>query len=302
MTYHPGHGVRRPHGTSRWGCYCRRSLRSTWTSRSCSRSPSRGSRFFEDAFGYPYPFHKYDQLFVPEYNMGAMENAGAVTLRDEYLFRAAASTRRSTSAARETVLHELAHMWFGDLVTMRWWDDLWLNESFAEWACYHAGRRGDRVTRRLDDVRQRPQELGLRAGPAALHAPDRRRHTRLAGGRGELRRHHLRQGRLGAQAAGRLRRAGELPRRAAGRTSASTRSATPSSADLLDPLSRMPPAATSTPGPSSGCGPAGVNTLRAAFELDADGALHLASPSSRPPPSSTRCCAATGWPSGSTTT
>jgi aminopeptidase N len=84
-----------------------------------------------------YPFGKYDQLFVPEYNMGAMENAGCVTFRDEYIFRS-----RQTAAAYETrantILHEMAHMWFGDLVTMRWWDDLWLNESFAEWAAHHA--------------------------------------------------------------------------------------------------------------------------------------------------------------------
>ncbi|HEY3530827.1 MAG TPA: aminopeptidase N, partial [Nocardioides sp.] len=97
----------------------------------------QGFEFFEDAFGYPYPFHKYDQLYVPEYNMGAMENAGCITLRDEYLPRS-----RQDAAFYEfrcsCILHEMAHMWFGDLVTMKWWDDLWLNESFAEWACYHA--------------------------------------------------------------------------------------------------------------------------------------------------------------------
>ncbi|MGN6783187.1 MAG: aminopeptidase N [Marmoricola sp.] len=91
--------------------------------------------FFEDRFDSPYPFEKYDQLYVPEYNMGAMENAGAVTLRDEYLPRS--RQPRSFYEFRCSVIsHEMAHMWFGDLVTMRWWDDLWLNESFAEWACY----------------------------------------------------------------------------------------------------------------------------------------------------------------------
>ena len=93
----------------------------------------------------PYPFGKYDQLFVPEYNMGAMENAGCVTLRDEYVYRS-----RQTVAAYEaranTVLHEMAHMWFGDLVTMRWWDDLWLNESFAEWAAHHSSEKATRYT------------------------------------------------------------------------------------------------------------------------------------------------------------
>ena len=84
-----------------------------------------------------YPFGKYDQLFVPEYNMGAMENAGCVTFRDEYIFRSR-QTRAAYEGRANTILHEMAHMWFGDLVTMKWWDDLWLNESFAEWASHQA--------------------------------------------------------------------------------------------------------------------------------------------------------------------
>jgi len=119
------------------GHYCRQSLVEFLDRDELVKITKQGFEFFEEAFDFPYPFEKYDQLYVPEYNMGAMENAGAVTLRDEYLPR----SRQDGSFYEfrtSVILHEMAHMWFGDLVTMRWWDDLWLNESFAEWACYHA--------------------------------------------------------------------------------------------------------------------------------------------------------------------
>ena len=89
-----------------------------------------GMKFYKDYFGIPYPFTKYDQIFCPEYNMGAMENVGLVTHNEFYCWKDAPSHRRRTGFTI-TILHELAHMWFGDLVTMKWWDDLWLNESFA---------------------------------------------------------------------------------------------------------------------------------------------------------------------------
>ncbi|HYF71972.1 MAG TPA: aminopeptidase N, partial [Nocardioides sp.] len=125
------------HGDIPLGHYCRQSLVEHLDVEELVKITEQGFGFFEEAFDYPYPFGKYDQLYVPEYNMGAMENAGCVTLRDEYLPRSR-QDRAFYEFRVEVILHEMAHMWFGDLVTMKWWDDLWLNESFAEWACYHA--------------------------------------------------------------------------------------------------------------------------------------------------------------------
>jgi len=119
------------------GLYCRQSLVDHLDADELIKVTEQCFAFFEETFQYPYPFGKYDQLFVPEYNMGAMENAGAVTFRDEYLPRSR-QDRAFYEFRAEVIAHEMAHMWFGDLVTMTWWDDLWLNESFAEWANYHA--------------------------------------------------------------------------------------------------------------------------------------------------------------------
>ncbi len=117
------------------GHYCRQSMAAYLDTDDLLEVTKQGFAFFEDAFAYPYPFGKYDQVYVPEFNNGAMENAGCVTLRDEYLPRGH-QARWWYEQRANTVLHEMAHMWFGDLVTMRWWDDLWLNESFAEWAAH----------------------------------------------------------------------------------------------------------------------------------------------------------------------
>ena len=129
----PYHVVRDEHDGIPLGVYCRQSLASYLDADEIFEVTRQGFDFFHSSFGIKYPFGKYDQLFVPEFKEGAMENAGCVTFVEAYIFRSRV-TDFAREARAETILHEMAHMWFGDLVTMRWWDDLWLNESFATWA------------------------------------------------------------------------------------------------------------------------------------------------------------------------
>jgi len=139
----PYHSVHQRHGEVDLGIYCRASLAGYLDPEEIFLLTRQGLDFFTSEFDYPYPFAKYDQLFVPEFNFGAMENPGCITFNEGYVFRS-----RQTDSAYErragTILHEMAHMWFGDLVTMRWWDDLWLNESFATYMATDALARATR--------------------------------------------------------------------------------------------------------------------------------------------------------------
>jgi aminopeptidase N len=133
----PYHSTRRDHRGIPLGLYCRQSLAQYLDADEFFEITEQGLDYFEKRFGYRYPFGKYDQLIVPEFAAGAMENAACVTFNERAVFRS-----RVTDAQRmlraETILHEMAHMWFGDLVTPIWWDDLWLNETFAEYMGFAA--------------------------------------------------------------------------------------------------------------------------------------------------------------------
>ncbi|MEO3780628.1 aminopeptidase N [Micromonospora sp. B11E3] len=142
----PYHEVRDSHDGIDLGVYCRASMAQYLDSDDLFLITKQGFDFFHEQFGVRYPLPKYDQLWVPDFNAGAMENFGCVThAESHYIFRSQVTDFEYEQRAN-TILHELAHMWFGDLVTMRWWNDLWLNESFAEWASHWCNANATRFT------------------------------------------------------------------------------------------------------------------------------------------------------------
>ncbi|MEU3244310.1 aminopeptidase N [Streptomyces sp. NPDC006875] len=143
----PWHSVRTEHRGLPFGIHCRRSLAPYLDTDADEILDVTRACFdrYHEKFDEPYPFDSYDQAFVPEFNAGAMENPGLVTFRDEFVYRSAVTdTERQTRAM--VIAHEMAHMWFGDLVTLRWWDDIWLNESFAEYMGYQTLTEATRFT------------------------------------------------------------------------------------------------------------------------------------------------------------
>lgn len=142
----PYHEVRRSHDGIDMGYFCRASMAPHMDADDLHLITTQGFDFFHEKFGVRYPLPKYDQLWVPDFNAGAMENFGCVThAESHYIFRSQVTDFEYEQRAN-TILHELAHMWFGDLVTMRWWNDLWLNESFAEWASHWCNTHATRFT------------------------------------------------------------------------------------------------------------------------------------------------------------
>jgi aminopeptidase N len=142
----PLHAVRDRHNGVDLGVFCRESVAADLDAGGILQITKQGLDLYRDRFGMPYPLPKYDQVLLPEFNAGGMENFGCVTYTEELMIFRSQVTDADLELRAMVLLHELAHMWFGDLVTLRWWDDMWLNESFAEWAAYWACENATRFT------------------------------------------------------------------------------------------------------------------------------------------------------------
>ena len=151
-TYHgalcagPFHAARDRHNRVDLGLYCRASVAADLDAEDILLITKQGLDLYADRFGTPYPLPKYDQVLLPEFNAGGMENFGCVTYAEQFMIFRSQVTDADLELRAMVLLHELAHMWFGDLVTLRWWDDMWLNESFAEWAAHWASENATRFT------------------------------------------------------------------------------------------------------------------------------------------------------------
>ena len=195
------------------GCYARRSLAAVLErdADEVFRVTGQGLAFFGGVFRMPFPQERYDQVFLPEFG-GAMENYGCVSWSDDFLQRSA-PTPAETELLVRILLHEMAHMWFGNIVTMRWWDDLWLNEAFAEFACHWAAERATSYTDVWATHLAGEELKAYLADQGPATHPIRQPILDVAAGRLDLRRHHLPQGRLRPAAADDLRRRGGVLRR-----------------------------------------------------------------------------------------
>ncbi len=273
------------------GIYCRASLAQHLDADAIFAVTKQGFDFYHRVFDYPYPFDKYDQLFVPEFNAGAMENAGCVTFLEDYVFRSRTSRARYERRA-ETILHELAHMWFGDLVTMRWWDDLWLNESFATYISTLCQAEATEYTTAWTTFANTEKSWAYAQDQLPSTHPIAADMVDVAAVEVNF------DGITYAKGASVLKQlvayVGRTPSSpACAATSAPTSTATPRWPTCWARCPR-PPGATCRPGRSSGCRPA-RSTRCARSSRSTTTAATAASPSSRPRCPSTRCCATTGW-------